>query len=143
MSGPSTPGMTSAQALRIEFCIIGLGVVALIMIFQPFALWIFSVGCGLVLLAALANNVLPFAQPGMPLRGVLFAGAIVALIFCLVLLISIGSAALYGVVFLNPPPATSSLVPPSPPFWHHPMVWILAALSVVFGLITRTLARKG
>ncbi len=139
MSRRPTRGMTTAQALRIEFAVIGLGVAALIMIFQPFALWIFSVGCGLVVLAALANNVLPFAQAGRPLRGVLFAGAVVALVFCLVLLISITAAWLYGIVFLKPPAATG-LVPPGPPFWQHPMIWILAALTVIFALLVRRLA---
>jgi len=134
--------MTARQARRIEFGVIGLGVLALIMIFQPFSLVVFSVGCGLVVLAALVNNVLPFAQPGLPLRGVLFAGAVVALVFCLALLISIAAAALYGVVFLTPPTAPS-LVPPAPPFWQHPMIWVLAVVAAVFAVLVRGLARKG
>ncbi|MGL6210538.1 MAG: hypothetical protein ACRC14_11995 [Paracoccaceae bacterium] len=142
MSQKPEAGMTARQALRIEFGIIGLGVLGLAMIFQPFVLWIFSIGCILVLVGTLINNLLPFAQPGLPLRGVLFAGAIVMLVFCLVLLISIGSAALYGVVFLTPPPAGSSLVPPSPPFWMHPMIWVLAGLSVLFAFLVRQLARS-
>ncbi len=136
------PGMTPAQALRIEFGIIGLGVVALLMIFQPFALWIFSVGCGLVVLAALANNLLPMAQPGKPLRGVIFAGLVVALVFCVVLLVSISAAALYGAAFLNPPPAGTSLVPPAPPFWQHPMIWTLAVLAAALAFALRRITRQ-
>lgn len=136
-------GMTPSQALRIEMGIIAIGVLGLVMIFQPFALWIFSIGCGLVVVAALANNLLPMAQPGKPLRGVIFAGLIVGLVFCLALIVSILAAALYGAVFLNPPPATTSLVPPPPPFWQHPMIWVLAALAGAFSFALRRLTRRG
>lgn len=141
-TGTPERGMSAALAFRIEAAIIGLGVVALIMIFQPFALAVFSVGCGLVVLAALANNLLPFAQPGRPLRGVAFAGLVVALVFCLALLVAIAAAHLYGIVFLNPPAAGTSLVPPSPPFWTHPMVWTLAALAAALAWAVRRTARR-
>ena len=134
--------MTPKLALRIEFAIIGLGILGLVMIFQPFSLVVFSGGCVLVLIGTLANNLLPFAQPGQPLRTVLFAGAVVLLTFFLVLLISIAAAWAYGVIFLNPP-QTASLVPPSPPFWQHPMVWVLGGLSVLCALLVRMLAGKG
>jgi hypothetical protein len=141
MSDDPQKGMSAAQALRIEFTIIGLGVVALVMIFQPFALPIFSAGCGLVVLAALANNMLPMAQPGKPLRGVIFAGVIVAFTFCVVLLLSIAAADLYGKAFLKAP-TTTSLVPPGPPYWQHPMIWTLAALSVALAVVIRAMTRK-
>lgn len=133
--------MSAAAAFRIEAAIIGLGVAALAMIFQPFALAVFSIGCGLVVLAALANNLLPLAQPGKPLRGVAFAALVVALVFCTAVLVSIAAAHLYGLAFLNPPAAGSSLAPPAPPFWTHPMVWTLAALVVVLALLVRRVAR--
>jgi hypothetical protein len=134
--------MSATQALRIEFAIIGIGVLALVMIFQPFALPIFSAGCGLVVLAALANNMLPFAQPGRPLRGVIFAGVIVAFTFCVVLLLSIAAADLYGKVFLKGA-STTSLVPPGPPYWQHPMIWTLAALALALAILIRAMTRKG
>ncbi len=141
MSKRPEPGMSPRLALRIELGVIGLGVLALIMIFQPFALWIFSIGCGLVVLAALLNNVLPMAQPGKPLRGVIFTALVVALVFCAALLVSIAAAALYGAAFLNPP-STPSLAPPSPPFWTHPLVWTLLGLTVVFAALVRRVARS-
>ncbi len=141
MSDDPQKGMSAAQALRIEFTIIGIGVVALVMIFQPFALPIFSAGCGLVVLAALANNMLPFAQPGRPLRGVIFAGVIVAFTFCMVLLLSIAAADLYGKAFLKAP-TTTSLVPPGPPYWQHPMIWTLAVLAIALALVIRAMTRK-
>ncbi len=136
------PGMSPATALRIEFGIIGLGILALAMIFQPFALWIFSLGCCLVVLAALANNLLPMARPGRPLRDVIFAALVVALVFCSALLVAIGAAHLYGMVFLNPPPAATSLAPPAPPFWLHPMPWTLAALALGLALALRRMIRR-
>jgi hypothetical protein len=142
MSPDPDKGMSAATALRIEFTIIGVGVLALVMIFQPFALPIFSAGCGLVVLAALANNMLPFAQPGRPLRGVIFAGVIVAFTFCVVLLLSIAAADAYGKLFLKGASATS-LVPPGPPYWQHPMIWVLAVLSLALAIVIRAMTRKG
>jgi hypothetical protein len=134
--------MSAATAFRIEAAIIGLGVLALAMIFQPVSLLIFSIGCGLVVLAALANNLLPFAQPGKPLRGVVFAAVVVALVFCAALLVAIAAAHLYGVVFLKPPPAGTSLVPPAPPFWMHPLPWVLAGLTLALALVIRRMVRS-
>jgi len=135
------PGMSPGLAFRIEATVIGIGILALAMIFQPFSLAIFSIGCILVVLAALANNLLPFAQPGKPLRKVIFAGLIVALVFCTALVVSIAAAHLYGVAFLNPPPAGTSLVAPAAPFWMQPLVWTLAALALVLAVLVRRMTR--
>lgn len=134
-------GMSAAAAFRIEVAIIGLGIVALMMIFQPFALWIFTLGCMLVVCAALLNNLLPFAQPGRPLKKVIFALVIVLLVFCVAIVVSIGAAWLYGLAFLNPPPAGASLVPPRPPFWMSPMIWVLVAAAAALALIVRRMTR--
>ena len=141
MSDRETQGMSRGLALRIEFGIIGLGIFALMMIFQPFALGIFALGCVLVVVAALANNLLPMAQPGKPLRGVIFAGVIVALVFCCVVLLAITAAHIYGKTFLTPP-TTPSLVPPGPPFWMHPLVWWLAAIAAALALTVRQMTRR-
>ncbi|MBP7000101.1 hypothetical protein [Amaricoccus sp.] len=142
MSQPPGPGMSPAVAFRIEAAIIGLGVVALAMIFQPFSLAVFTLGCILVVCAALANNMLPFAQAGQPLRKVIFAGVIVLMIFCIALVVSIAAAHLYGVVFLKPPPAGTSLAPPAPPFWRQPLVWGLAAVAAALALVVRAMTRR-
>ncbi len=145
MSAPDPrrePGMSPATAFRIEAAIIGLGILALVMIFQPFALWIFTLGVVFVVCAALLNNLLPFAQPGMPLRKVIFALVIVLLVFCTALVVSIVAAWLYGLAFLNPPPAGVSLVPPPPPFYLQPMVWILVAAAIALAVVVRRMTRK-
>ncbi len=68
MSDESQTGMSPRGALRLELFIIGLGLFALVLIFQPFSLTLFAIGSGLVVLAGLVNNLLPLAQPGVPDR---------------------------------------------------------------------------
>lgn len=145
MSGEPPRGMTPDGALRLEYAIIGLGVFALTLIFQPFSITLFAVGSVLVVIAGLVNNLLPMAQPGVPFRAVLTVGMIVAMIFCIVLLISIAAAHLYGVAFLAPPnPETASgkAQLAAAPFWRQPLVWGIAAvaavLAVLISLINRT-----
>jgi hypothetical protein len=119
-------GMSPRAALRLEYGIIGLGVLALALIFQPFSLPLFGVGCSLVVLAGLINNLLPLCMPGVPLRSVAIAGLIVADIFCGMLLVSIAAAYLYGVFFVNATaPDTAS------PFYLQPFVWGVAAVAAL------------
>jgi hypothetical protein len=94
--------MTAATATRIEFAIIGVGALALLLIFQPISMDLFGVGCGLVVLAALANNLLPLCAPGIPVRTIVRAALIVAAIFIVAVAISIGAAYSYGVFFVGP-----------------------------------------
>lgn len=126
-------GMSARSALRLEFFIIGLGLFALVLIFQPFSLTLFAIGSGLVVLAGLANNLLPMAQPGVPPRAVVKVALVVAMIFCIVLLIAITAAHLYGVFFLKPPDPntiTGRAALAAPPFYLQPFVWSLAAVAV-------------
>ena len=77
-------GMSPATAQRLEWGLIGLGILALALIFQPFSLALFGVGCALVVFAGLANNLLPLCQPGTSLRSLIVASVIVALAFFVV-----------------------------------------------------------
>ena len=54
-ANPAT-GMSARTAATIEFIIIGLCIVALALIFQPFSLLLFSIGCGLVRLYTSADQ---------------------------------------------------------------------------------------
>ncbi len=121
--------LTVTSAVRLEFSIIGLGILALVMIFQPLALPLFSLGCGLVVVAALANNLIPLAQPGMPVSRIVTVAFIIALVFSSALLLAILAAHLYGVVFLEKPDPSTLLRPPRPPFWLHPFTWWLVAVE--------------
>jgi hypothetical protein len=138
MSGQERMGMTPKAALRLEFFIIGLGIFALILIFQPFSLTLFAIGSGLVVLAGLINNLLPLAQPGVPVRSVITVGMVVAMIFCIVLLVSITAAHLYGVFFLRPPDPNTVLGKvqlATPPFYMQPVVWSIAGIAIVLALL--------
>ena len=139
MSTQGQGGMTRQGALRLEYFIIGLGIFALILIFQPFSVTLFAIGGVLVVVAGLANNLLPMAQPGVKVRSVISVAMVVAMIFCIVLLISIAAAHLYGVFFLKPPdPNTMAgkVQLGTPPFWMQPLVWGIAIVAAVLaGLI--------
>ncbi len=130
-------GMTRQGALRLEFFIIGLGIFALLLIFQPFSLKLFAIGSVLVVIAGLINNLLPMAQPGVRVRSVITIAMVVAMIFCIVLLISIGAAHLYGAFFLKPPDPNTlagKAQLAAAPFWRQPLVWGIAAVAAVLAL---------
>jgi len=120
-------GLTRAGAVRLEFGIIGLGVLALVLIFQPFSVALFGVGSGLVVLAGLVNNLLPLAQPGVRVRTIVLIGLVVAMVFCIVLLVAIAAAHLYGVYFLTAL-ATAPVV--SAPFYLQPFIWWLCGITI-------------
>jgi hypothetical protein len=135
--------MTPAAARKLEYAIIGLGVLALLMIFQPFDITLFAVGCLIVVLAALANNLLPLAQPGVPVRAVVKAAMIIAMIFCIVLLVAIFAAYLYGLFFLRPPdPSTMTgrIQLNATPWYMHSFTWTVAAVA---GVLACLLAWQG
>jgi hypothetical protein len=132
--------MNNSQALRLEFFIIGLGILALIMIFQPFSLPLFTIGAIIVVFAGLINNLLPLAQPGVPIRSVVTVAMVVAMIFCIVLLLAIASASLYGTFFLKPPDPNTSAgkvqLAATPWYLHSFTLSIAAVAAVLAGMIT-------
>lgn len=133
MSKSSEQGMTREGALRLEYFIIALGIFALVLIFQPFSITLFAIGSVLVVIAGLANNLLPMAQPGVKVSSVIKVGMVVAMIFCIVLLVSIAAAHLYGVFLLKPPDpntTTGKIQLATPPFWQQPLVWGIAVVTV-------------
>lgn len=140
-------GMSPAAARKLEFAIIGLGIVALVMIFQPFSIGLFTAGAMLVVFAGLVNNLLPLAQPGVPPRTVVTIAMVVAMIFCIVLLLAILSASLYGTFFLNPPDPNTSAgkiqLKATPWYLHNFTLSVAAVASVLAGLITLRSRRKG
>jgi hypothetical protein len=90
------PGMGRKLARRIEYGIIGLCLLAMALIFQPFAKMGFTIGCVLVVVGGLAFNLVPFCDPDKPLRKLLKAGVIVLVVFAVTVLLALGSAYLYG-----------------------------------------------
>ena len=139
-------GMTVRGALRLEYFIIGLGIFALLLIFQPFSVKFYAIGSVLVVIAGLVNNLLPLARPGVPVRSVVTVAMVVAMIFCIVIIISVTAAHLYGAFFLKPPDPNTQMGKiqlATPPFWRQPLVWGIAATAAVLaGLITVTRKSK-
>jgi hypothetical protein len=90
------PGMSASTARFIESAIIGLCLLALVLIFQPFSLTLYGVGAGLVVLGGLLFNLIPHCRPGVPLRWLLTVVLIVVALLILVFLLSIGSTYLYA-----------------------------------------------
>ena len=131
-------GMTSRQAFKMEYAIIGLGLFALVLIFQPFSIGLFSIGCMLVVLAGLVNNILALAQPGVKVSSVITTAMVVAMIFCIVLLVAIWAAYLYGKFFLNAPdPNTTAgkVMLAATPFYLHPFVWSVAVIAAILATL--------
>ena len=130
-AGEARQGMSPAAARRVEWAVIGLGLLALALIFQPFSLALFGVGCALVVLAGLANNLLPLCQPGTAYSSLANAALIVALEFFVVMLISITAASLYGFfssMRLRPTRASPSIASPSSGAWPEwPSHWLCSS----------------
>jgi hypothetical protein len=89
-------GMSAATARGIESAIIGLCVLALALIFQPFSLRLYGLGAALVVLGGLAFNLIPHCRPGVPVRWLLTVALIVLTLLIVVFLLSIGSTYLYA-----------------------------------------------
>ena len=145
MSGTPDKTLSPQGALRLEAFIIGLGIFALILIFQPLSLTLFGIGSGLVVLAGLVNNLLPLARSGTKIKTVVTVALVVAMIFCIVLLVSIAAAHLYGVFFLKPPDANTTagkVQLATPAFYLQPLVWALAVAAVCFAAVITWLQRK-
>ncbi len=93
----TTGGMTRRQASTIRNAILGLCILSLVLIFQPFSLTLFGFGAVLVVVGGLAFNLVPLCQPGRPLKSVVKAGIIVLTILVIVIGLAIGSAELYAI----------------------------------------------
>ena len=96
-------GMSARAAGTIRNGIIGICILALVMIFQPFSQRLFAVGCGLVVFGTLAFNLVPLSEKGTPLRSVVIAGLIVIAALLVIVGLAIASAWLYGLYFVRQP----------------------------------------
>ena len=65
------------------------------MIFQPFTIFFYSIGAGLVVLGGLAFNLIPFAREGVPLSKLGRVGLIVLAILAIAIILGIGTGYLY------------------------------------------------
>ena len=98
---PPAAGMSNRTAALIEATIIGICILALVLIFQPFSLTLFTIGCGLVVFGGLAFNLVPLCEKGRPLRSLLRAALIVVVLLFVIAGLAILSAWLYGKYFVG------------------------------------------
>ncbi|MHA1567349.1 MAG: hypothetical protein ACTSX7_18720 [Alphaproteobacteria bacterium] len=101
-AGKNDPvGMSARQAGTLRLVILGVCILSLIFVFQPFYFTLYTIGAGTVVLGGLAFNLIPFCEAGKPLRGVVKSAIIVLIIFAITTGIAIGSAALYAIYLRN------------------------------------------
>jgi hypothetical protein len=93
----TTGGMTVAQARRAEYSIIGVCLLALVLIFQPYSVTLFTIGAGLVVFGGLAFNLVPFCWPGVPASTLVRVALIVLAVLAVAVGLAIGSAKLYAI----------------------------------------------
>ena len=87
--------MTAFQAKLIERSIIGLCLLSVIFIFQPFSITLFSIGCVTVVIGALAFNLVPLCREGATFRSLVKATVIILVILCVAAALGVGTAFLY------------------------------------------------
>jgi hypothetical protein len=92
----ASQGMSAGTARSIKYSIIGLCVLAIVLIFQPFSLILYGIGAGLVVLGGLAFNLIPHCHPGVPLRWLLTVALIVLVLLIVVFLLALASTYLYA-----------------------------------------------
>jgi len=87
--------MTANQAKLLERSIIALCLISIAMIFQPFSMQLFTIGCILVVIGALAFNLIPFCRPGVSARQIGKVILIVFIVLIVAALLGIGTTFLY------------------------------------------------
>lgn len=87
--------MTAAQAKWLERSIIGLCVLSIVMIFQPFSLQLFTTGCIMVVAGALLFNLIPFCREGVSFGQIGKVILIVLIVLAVAALLGVGTAFLY------------------------------------------------
>lgn len=104
MSGNNTPkrGLTLRQARTLEYSIVAASILALVLIFQPFSVELFTVGAGAIILVGLAFNMVPFCLPGRTVGSLIKIAIIILVAFAIVTALSLASAELYG-YYIAPP----------------------------------------
>ena len=87
--------MTATQAKFVERAIIGLCVLSIMAIFQPFSMKLFSIGCVTGVIGALAFNLVPLCREGVPVRALIKAIVIVMVILGVAAALGISTAFLH------------------------------------------------
>lgn len=81
--------------------ILTMSIGGLAMVFQPFSLALFSIGCGTVFLAAIAFNLMPVLQAGQPWPVVFRAARIILTVLAVMVSLAVLAAYLYVLYLQN------------------------------------------
>lgn len=92
---PVADGIGPGAAKWLERAIIGTCVIAILMIFQPFSLALFTWGCVLVVFGALAFNLVPFCRADVSWRQIRRVVMIVLIVLVVAAALGIVTAWLY------------------------------------------------
>jgi hypothetical protein len=105
MSGPEPArrGLSLRQSRTLEYGIVGASLLALVLIFQPFAVKLFTFGAAAIVIVGLAFNLVPMVQPGKSWRSLVIGVIVIVVAFAIVTLLSLGMAELYG-YYITPAP---------------------------------------
>jgi len=88
--GNTSDTMSPRTAKTMTWGIVGFCLLALLLIFQPFAIELFSVGCVMVVVGGLIFNVIPFATPQHSIAQIGRVAVIVAIVLMVAVAIAIG-----------------------------------------------------
>ena len=89
-------GMSITTARTIEWSIIALCLASLVFVFQPASPTLHAIGMVLVVVGALAFNLVPLCRPGRPVKSLVKVTAMIAVILAVAIGIAVGTAILYG-----------------------------------------------
>jgi|GEM_PF-1245259 len=92
---PAVEGIGPTAARWLERAIIATCVIAILMIFQPFSMALFSWGCGLVVFGALAFNLVPFCRSDVSWKQIRKVVLIVLIVLGVSAALGISTAWLY------------------------------------------------
>jgi hypothetical protein len=88
--------LSARGAYTLEMTIVIASILALMMIFQPFSLALFTIGAAAVVIVGLAFNLVPLCRPGVPVRSLVKGTVAIVVIFAIVTALSLASAELYA-----------------------------------------------
>ena len=95
MSAATDQGMSAGTARGIEYSIIGLCLVAMGFLFQPWSLKLYGIGAALAVVGGLAFNLVPQCVPGRPLSNVFKVAGIVVAVLAVAIVLAVISTLLY------------------------------------------------
>jgi len=89
-------GISARTARTLEYVIVVASILALVLIFQPFAVELFTLGAAAIVIVGLAFNIVPLCTPGKSVRSLVIATIVIVVAFAVVTVLALGFAELYA-----------------------------------------------